>query len=128
MWIEEAVGLGLGYLVYKQIQENVTDTPIQLTPSAAPVQPGQLISWETPAEFQAGIDKWASGNGLDLSAVLGTDIPQMEPSKPFVLPEGAQWGIPTDDWRGSSTPLTQEQIQEIGGPSRVGLTRPKGLD
>lgn len=128
MWIEEAVGLGLGYLVYKQIQQNVTDTPINISPGTPTPQAGQLISWETPAEFQAGIDKWASGNGLDLSAVLGTDIPQQTPAKPFVLPEGATWGMATEDWRIASTPLTQQQIQEIGGPSRTGLTRPKGLD
>ena len=51
MWIEEAIGLGLGYLVYKQIQENVTDTPLTITPTPTP-QAGQLISWETPLSFK----------------------------------------------------------------------------
>jgi hypothetical protein len=130
MWIEEAIGLGLGYLVYKQIQTNVTDTPINITPMPTP-QAGQLISWDTPADFQAGIDKWASGNGLDLSAVLGTDIPQQAPAKPFELPEGAEWGIPPPMDFGLGTGITRltfKQVQEIGGPSRTGLTRPKGLD
>ena len=127
MWIEEAIGLGLGYLVYKQIQENVSDTPLTITPTP---QAGQLISWDTPAEFEAGIEKWAS-RPWDLSAVLGTDIPQQAPAKPFELPEGAEWGIapPMDFGLGSGiTRLTFEQAQEIGGPTRTGLTRPKGLD
>ena len=133
MWIEEAVSLGLGYLVYKQIQQNVTDTPLTITPTPTP-QAGQLISWDTPAQFQAGIDKWASGNGLDLSAVLGTDIPVAKKPAPFVLPEGAEWGIPPPmDSLGFGEHLRTGFVFvpedfEPTGPSRTGLTRPKGLD
>ena len=101
------------------------------TPKPTPTpQAGQLIGWDTSAEFYAGIDKWAaSGKGLDLSAVVGTDIPHAKKPEPFVLPEGAAWGKPvTQDWRAASPPLTQTQIEEIGGPSKLSLTRPKGLD
>ena len=133
MWIEEAVGLGLGYLVYKQIRENVSDTPINITPTATP----------QPSKGMLGFGDITSDE-LATAMFGGTTFTEaMKPWKgqprgvaqrgdyPFELPEGAEWGIapPMDFGLGSGiTRLTFEQAQEIGGPSRTGLTRPKGLD
>ena len=115
---EKAVGLGVGYLVYKGIMSELAKEPVK-----EGVKAGQLIGWDKPSEFKEGIKLW--------SERVGFSAGQKE-SEPFVLPEWADWGTPVpleEITFGIGGPLLPEGFvlegvtKELGRP---GL-RPKGL-
>jgi len=117
VWYEnigDAITLGGGFVMYKYIMSELAKEPVK-----EGVKAGQLIGWETPSEFKEGIKLW--------SERVGFSAGQKE-SKPFVLPKGADWGIPAPlekiDWT-IAFPLFEAEgvTKELGRP---GL-RPKGL-
>ena len=142
MIYEKAATLGFGYLLYKGLMAQLAETAAttssnkewtgqQAQENAARMgeakgwsgmffKKGTIVTWESQEDFQKGIDKWAARTGV---------MPEWKPSD-FVLPEGASWGIPpplselTFDIYGSLMP----EDFELVGPSRTGITRPKGLD
>ena len=133
MWIEEAIGLGLGYLVYKQIQENVSDTPLTITPTPTPQPSKGMLGFGDITSSELGTAMFGGATFTEAMKPWKGQTPTLmqRGDYPFELPEGAEWGIPSPMDFGLGTGITRltfEQVQEIGGPSRTGLTRPKGLD
>jgi hypothetical protein len=142
MIYEKAASLGLGYLLYKglmaqlaqeavttssnkewtgeQAQENAKRMGEAKGWSGMFFKKGTIVTWDSQEDFQKGLDLWASRVGV---------APEWKPSE-FVLPEGASWGVPvplediTFNLGGSLLP----EDFELVGPSRTGITRPKGLD
>jgi len=116
---EEAVGLGLGYLVYKQLMSELAKEPDN---GGVTVKAGQLLGWETPQQFEEGLKLWSESQPRAYQ----------KESEPFVLPKWADWGVPvpleqiTFGIGGSLLPEGFDLgtgIKELGRP---GL-RPKGL-
>jgi len=112
---EKAVGLGLGYLVYKRIMSELAKEPEK---EGVKVTSEGLLGFKglTQKELEVAI----FGNGLsarpsDWSGMFKGDL---GPSGP-VLGKQEGWGI-----GGSLLP----EGFELVGPSRTGITRPKGLD
>jgi len=134
--IEKAVGLGLGYLVYKGLMAELAKTPDN---GEVTVKAGQMLGWDTPAEFYKGIELWAGGTGKltgDIKLMKRGEYAELygtEARKERIT--GGQWS-----WLGEGERLGEfgETIStgytflpegfELVGPSRTGITRPKGLD
>ena len=126
---EKVVGFGLGYLVYKRIMSELAMAPDK---EDVTVKAGQLLGWDTPAEFEQGLRLWA---GVPEGATVkgGFHVTSPTPKGPYwVNPDWATFE-PPKPWGGGFklgtgiTRLTYEQALG-GGPSRTGITRPKGLD
>ena len=114
---EEAVGLGVGYLVYKGIMSELAKEPVK-----EGVKAGQLLGWDKPEQFEEGLKLWSESQPRAYQ----------KESEPFVLPEWADWGTPvpleqiTFGIGGSLLPEgfdLEGVTKELGRP---GL-RPKGL-
>jgi len=120
---EEAVGLGLGYLVYKRLMSELAKEPDNGGVTVTEDKNGGLLGFGdiTSKELEVAIfgegcigawcpqaEGWTGGFGL-----TGT------PTTPF-SETYEQWSV----LYGSLLP----EGFELVGPSRVGITRPKGLD
>jgi len=114
---EEAVGLGVGYLVYKRIMSELAKEPVK-----EGVKAGQLLGWDKPEQFEEGLKLWS-----ERDIVSGGVVPLSE----------QRWG---EGFEGPPTPL-KDITFGIGGSllpegfnlegvtkelGRPGL-RPKGL-
>ena len=113
---EEAVGLGLGYLVYKGIMAELAKTPDN---GGVTIKAGQLIGWDKPSEFKEGIKLWSERVGI---AGPGAELSEQRWGEGFEGPAVEDWGARLRV--GSIFP----EGFELVGPSRTGITRPKGLD
>jgi len=128
--IEKAVGLGLGYLVYKGLMAELTKEPdnggVKVSEAVSKgmlgfkglttVELGQAITGTAAGQFGGGgfqprDPSWTGGFGL-----TGTPI---DPKY--------GWGTGWEDWNIRTGSLLPEDF-ELVGPSRTGITRPKGLD
>jgi len=129
--IEKAVGLGLGYLVYKGLMSELAKTPVN---GGVTVKAGQMLGWDTPAEFYKGLELWAGGTGKltgdiklmkrgEYEAKYGGPDPN---GKWNWLKEGERLGEFGETISTGYTFLPEGF--ELTGPSRTGITRPKGLD
>ena len=122
---EEAVGLGLGYLVYKGIMTELAKEPVK-----EGVKAGQLIGWDTPAQFEEGLTLWAGGTGKltgDIELMKRGEYAAMYDTlarKERITGGQWEWGIPTplsDITFGLGGSLLPEGF-ELVGPSRTGIT------
>ena len=123
---EEAVGLGVGYLVYKGIMSELAKEPekegVKVTSEGllgfkdvTPIELGKAITGTEAGQFGGGgfqprDPAWTGGFGL-----TGTPI---DPKY--------TWAHGWDDWNIGGSLLPEGF--ELVGPSRTGITRPKGLD
>ena len=128
-YLEKVATVGLGYLVYKGLMSELAKTPDN---GGVTVKAGQLLGWDTPAEFEQGLRLWAGvPEGATVKGGFQVNLP---------TPKGPYWVNPDwETWEASGgwgsgfkldtgiTRLTYEQTLG-GGPSRTGITRPKGLD
>jgi len=116
MYIEKVATFGIGYLVYKQLMAELAKEPekegVKLTSEG-------LLGFKgvTPEELEVAI----FGNGLSARPRGWTGMfkGDLGPSGP-VLGKPEAWSI----MYGSLLP----EGFELTGPSRTGITRPKGLD
>jgi len=113
--IDTAFGVGLGYLVYKQIMKELATTPDN---GAVTVKAGELLGWDKPVQFEQAIEKWA-GVGADCT-VSGGFLVSCPPPK-YTGPEPSQ-ALPTwckTDWTGTrsctTTPPTISQPVDMTG-------------
>jgi len=117
--IEKAVGLGVGYLVYKQLMSELAKEPVNGTVTVTEDRNGGLLGFGdiTSKELEVAI----FGNGLTArpSDWTGMFKGDLGPSGP-VLGKPEAWSV----MYGSLLP----EGFELTGPSRTGITRPKGLD
>ena len=121
---EEAVGLGVGYLVYKGIMSELAKEPekegVKVTSEGllgfkdvTPIELGQAITGTEAGQFGGG------GFQPRDPAWTGMFKGDLGPPGP-VLGKQEEWSI----LYGSLLP----EGFELVGPSRTGITRPKGLD
>jgi len=128
--LEVGATIGLGYLVYKGLMTELAKAPDK---EGVTVKAGQLLGWETPQQFELGLERWA-GVPDDCVVKGGFSVVCPPPKGPYYTdPEWETWEPPKPWGTGFKletgiTRLTYEQALEIGGPSRTGLTRPYGLD
>jgi len=124
---EKAVGLGLGYLVYKRLMSELAKEPVK---EGVKVKAGQLLGWDKPAEFEKGLKLWAGVP--DECVVKGGFSVVCPPSKTYKdwLTAGGdpsrtvKQDIPKIDWTTAFPYFEFEPVtKELGRP---GL-RPKGL-
>jgi len=116
---EKAVGLGLGYLVYKRLMSELAKEPVNGAVTAPTVKAGQLLGWETPEQFEEGLKLWS-----ERDIVSGGVVPLSEQR----WGEGFE-GPAVEDWGSLQRPaILFPEGFELVGPSRTGITRPKGLD
>jgi len=54
--IEDVATVGLGYLVYKRLMAELAVAPVK---EAVTVKAGELLGWETPEQFELGLERWA---------------------------------------------------------------------
>jgi len=123
---EKAVGLGLGYLVYKRLMSELAKEPEK---EGVTVKAGQLLGWETPEQFEEGLKLWAGvPEGATVKGGFQVNLPT--PKGPYYVdPDWATWEPPTEDWGSLQRPaILFPEGFELVGPSRTGITRPKGLD
>jgi len=136
MYIEKVATFGLGYLVYKRIMSELAQEPDK---EGVMVKAGQLLGWDRPEQFEEGIRLWAGGTGKltgDIKLMKRGEYAELygtEARKERIT--GGQWS-----WLGEGERLGEfgEAIKtgytflpegfELTGPSRTGITRPKGLD
>ena len=125
---EKAVGLGLGYLVYKGIMSELAKEPVK-----GEVKAGQLLGWDKPEQFEEGLKIWAGLSGDPKELLKRGEYAEMYDTlarKERITGGQWEWGIPTplsDITFGIGGSLLPEGF-ELVGPSRTGITRPKGLD
>jgi len=122
---EKAVGLGLGYLVYKQLMSELAKAPlnegVKVTSEGmlgfkdiTPLELGKAITGTEAGQFGGGgfqprDPAWIGGLGLK-------PMPYTPPFSKTFEPWSVLYGS-----------LLPEGF-ELVGPSRTGITRPKGLD
>jgi len=129
-YLEKVAGFGLGYLVYKRIMSELAQEPEK---EGVTVKAGQLLGWDKPEQFEQGLKIWAGLFGDPKELLKRGEYAEMYDTlarKERIT--GGQW-----DW-GTVTPLKDITFGlggsllpegfELVGPSRTGITRPKGLD
>jgi len=127
---EEAVGLGVGYLVYKGIMSELAKEPVK-----EGVKAGQLIGWETPAQFEEGLKIWAGLFGDPKELLKRGEYAEMYDTlarKERITGGQWEWGIPTplsDITFGIGGSLLPEGFNLEGVTKELGRPglRPKGL-
>ena len=113
---EEAVGLGVGYLVYKGIMSELAKEPVK-----EGVKAGQLIGWDKPSEFKEGIKLWSERVGV---AGPVAELSEQRWGEGFEGPAVEDWGARLRV--GSILPegfVLEGVTKELGRPA----LRPKGL-
>jgi len=121
---EVGATIGLGYLVYKGLMTELAKAPVK---EAITVKSEGLLGFKgvTPKELEVAIFGDGIGAGGTLGGVAGTGgftglgLTPMPYTPPF--------SETYDPWSLLYGPLLPEGF-ELVGPSRTGLTRPKGLD
>jgi len=129
---EKVVGFGLGYLVYKRIMSELAMEPVK---EGVTVKAGDMFGFGklTAEEIRkAYIGPKTEGTFSDIWKQPGGPPPIQWPKlgeDAPPLPEGGTWGTPTEDWGSLQRPtILFPEGFELVGPSRTGITRPKGLD
>jgi len=121
---EKAVGLGLGYLVYKGIMTELAKEPVK-----EGVSDGLLgFKGLTSQELGQAITGTESGLFQDIfnpRKAVGYTDPYQDWLRAGGVPKPAE-KIKFEEW-GLGGWLLPEGF-ELVGPSRTGITRPKGLD
>ena len=129
MYIEKVATFGLGYLVYKGFMTELAKTPDN---GGVTVKAGQLLGWETPQQFEEGLKLWAGLFGDPKELLKRGEYAKMYDTlarKETITGGQWDWGIPTEDWGSLQRPaILFPEGFELVGPSRTGITRPKGLD
>tara|TARA_Y100000310_G_C20197576_1_gene585379 strand:- start:2 stop:412 length:411 start_codon:yes stop_codon:yes gene_type:complete len=93
---KDAVTVGLGYLVYKQIMAELAQEPVN---GAKTTKAGELLGWDTPAEFEQGLKLWAGvPEGCTVSSGFQVNCPP--PSTGIADPYKGQRYCRTD-WTGA---------------------------
>jgi len=121
---DKVVGVGLGYLVYKAFMTELAKEPKK---EGMKVISEGLLGFKgvTPKELEVAIFGDGIGVGGTLGGVAGTGgftglgLTPMPYTPPF--------SETYEQWSLLYGPLLPEGF-ELVGPSRTGLTRPKGLD
>ena len=137
---EEALGLGVGYLVYKGIMSELAKEPDN---GAVTVKGGDMFGFGklTPEEIRkayisqgegtfSDIWKGIAGQGQAMKRGEYAELYDTLARKERITGGQWEWGIPTplsDITFGIGGSLLPEGF-ELVGPSRTGITRPKGLD
>jgi len=134
MYIENIATVGLGYLVYKRIMSELAMAPDN---GAVTVKAGDMFGFGklTAEEIRkAYIGPKTEGTFSDIWKQPGGPPPIQWPKfgeDAPPLPEGGTWGTakPLDWGKHLETGYVfLPEGFELTGPSRTGITRPKGLD
>ena len=123
---EEAVGLGVGYLVYKGIMSELAKEPVK---EGVTVSNGLLGFKDiTPIELGQAITGTETGLFQDIfnpRKAVGYTDPYQDWLRAGGVPKGIA-PILENGWTLGGSLLPEGF--ELVGPSRTGITRPKGLD
>jgi len=131
--LEVGATVGLGYLVYKGLMTELAKTPDN---GGVTVKAGELLGWDTPGEFDKGIELWAGGTGKltgDIKLMKRGEYAEMYDTlarKERITGGQWEWGTPpplSGITFGIGGSLLPEGF-ELVGPSITGTRRPKGLD
>ena len=134
---EKALGLGVGYLVYKRIMSELAMAPdtegVKLTSEGLLGFKGLTQEELAEAIFggQSFSDVWGKGPEDPGLMKRGEYAKMYDTLARRETITGGQWdwGIPTEDWGSLQRPaILFPEGFELVGPSRTGITRPKGLD
>jgi hypothetical protein len=126
-YINNAVSLGLGYLVYKGIMTELAKAPVK---EGVKVTSEGLLGFKdvTPLELRQAITGTESGLFQDIfnpRKAVGYTDPYQDWLRAGGVPKPAE-KIKFEEWSLGGSLLPEGF--ELVGPSRTGITRPKGLD